>query len=102
MRDLVKREAVLALAKDVTLKGGAKHRCIDATKIYEIPSEEPERMTGKWIPGKETGRSMIGDAVIAIYYDHFTCSSCGRVYNTEEKPTWRHCPNCGSYNGGDE
>jgi len=40
--ELISRRAVFALAKDVLLEGGAKHRCIDATKIHEIPSAEPE------------------------------------------------------------
>lgn len=41
MDDLIRRTDVLALAKDVTLKNGAKHRCIDATLVYEIPPAEP-------------------------------------------------------------
>jgi hypothetical protein len=76
----------------------------DEEPKYEDASQyaEPERKTGIWIPGKEKGRTMISDTVISIYYDHFTCSNCCQVYNTEQKPTWRFCPNCGSYNGGDE
>ena len=40
--DLISRQKVLELAKDVVLQGGCKHRCIDATMIYELPSAEPE------------------------------------------------------------
>lgn len=32
MDDLISRQKVLALAKDVILEGGCKHRCIDATQ----------------------------------------------------------------------
>lgn len=60
MADLVRRADVLALAKEVTLKNGAKHRCIDATLVHEIPSAEPEREKGK------TMRLIDADA---IHYD---------------------------------
>lgn len=35
---LIKEEDILRHAHDVTLANGAKHRCIDATVIYEIPA----------------------------------------------------------------
>ena len=35
---LISEEALLSIAKDVTLANGAKHRCIDATKIHELPA----------------------------------------------------------------
>ena len=41
--DMINRQDVLALAKDVILINGAKHRCIDATQIHELPSAQPER-----------------------------------------------------------
>lgn len=34
--DTISRQDVLALAKDVTLQNGCKHRCIDATMIHEL------------------------------------------------------------------
>lgn len=43
MADLIDRQAVLSLAKDVVLKNGAKHRCIDATMVHELPSTQPEQ-----------------------------------------------------------
>ena len=33
-------DALLSIAKDVTLANGAKHRCIDATQIHELPKTE--------------------------------------------------------------
>lgn len=50
MQDLISRKAVLSLAKDVILKGGAKHRCVDATEIKLLPSTQPEQ---RWIPCSE-------------------------------------------------
>ena len=40
--DYISRQDVLSLAKDVILINGAKHRCIDATQIHELPSVESE------------------------------------------------------------
>ena len=40
MKDTIYRQDVLSLAKDVILINGAKHRCIDATQIHELPSAE--------------------------------------------------------------
>lgn len=42
MDDLISRKKVMQLARDVTLEGGIKHRCIDATRIWELPSAQPE------------------------------------------------------------
>ncbi len=38
--DLISRQAVLDLAKDLTFEGGCKHRCIDVTEVYHLPSAE--------------------------------------------------------------
>ena len=40
MSEYINRQAVLSLAKDVTLEGGAKHRCVDATEIRLLPSAD--------------------------------------------------------------
>lgn len=45
MDDLIRRQAVLSLAKDVTLEGGAKHRCVDATEICLLPSVQQMKDT---------------------------------------------------------
>lgn len=58
MSDTISRQDVLALAKDVILINGAKHRCIDATQIHELPSAE---RVGKWIEDK---------------YGNILCSEC--------------------------
>ena len=37
MGRLIEADDILRLSHDVTLEGGAKHRCFDVTRIYEIP-----------------------------------------------------------------
>ena len=38
--DLIRRQDVLALSKEVTLKNGAKHRCVDTTEIKILPAAQ--------------------------------------------------------------
>ena len=65
MTDYISREAVLSLAKDVTLGNGCKHRCIDATQIYEIPSADVREVVH-------------GDSIGELDpRDQFVCSICG-------------------------
>ena len=40
---LIAEDELLSIAKDVTLANGAKHRCIDATQIHELPKTEVVR-----------------------------------------------------------
>lgn len=87
MTDLIRRADVLALAKDVILKNGAKHRCIDATLVHEIPSAEPEQKTGKWIVDKKR----FGNT------DRH-CNLCGAILEGDDWK-WRnnyYCYHCGT------
>lgn len=34
---VIAEDSLLSIAKDVTLVNGAKHRCIDATQLLELP-----------------------------------------------------------------
>ncbi len=43
---LIDADALMKLAKDVTLENGVKHRCIDATMIHELPTIEHGK--GRW------------------------------------------------------
>lgn len=81
--DTVSRKAVLALAKDVVLEDGCKHRCIDATQIHELPPVTPKQRTGKWIWQTE---------------DIYRCSKCGEEIHVKEVmnvPQYICCPMCG-------
>lgn len=51
------------------------------------------RKTGKWIDLNATDRYKR-----VKVYDHFECSVCHERSSSDSK----YCPNCGSYNGGDE
>ena len=54
-----------------------------------LPSAEPERKKGKW------------NQIISIpndMYGRYYCSECGKEGNL----FWYFCPNCGSYNGGEQ
>ena len=72
---LIDREALIAEYDRVHIgqPGGARKLMEDA------PTVEPERKMGKWIEDR--------------------CSECGcYVYHGDVR---NFCPNCGSYNGGD-
>ena len=95
--DLIRRQDVLALAKDITLQNGCKHRCIDATMIHELPSAQK---TGKWIDdnGNRTQQ----------YRNNFKCSECGHYQHTpvakrvdEFEQENKFCHWCGSLMRGD-
>ena len=78
MDELISREAVLKLAKDLTFEGGCKHRCVDATEIKLLPTIKPK--TGRWIDRE------------AYDTDRWECSECGRTEPYKEN----YCPNCGA------
>ncbi len=68
--------------------------------LSTLPSAQPERK-GEWIIKDNPGTG----------WYRVTCSECGEdVTSTapcigfypNAKVTWDYCPNCGSYNGGDE
>ena len=98
MSDLIDRQAVLALAKDicVPVKDGSeyRHRCIDPLDVMEIPSAEPERKKGEWLP--HTGDE-----------DWDVCSVCGTGCKRRERGedygnpwvteyNYPFCPHCGT------
>lgn len=64
--DLVSRQAVLDLAKDLTFEGGCKHRCVDVTEIHCLPSAE------KTAPYKESEEGNISETSM----HHFICAFC--------------------------
>ena len=61
-------------------------------ELKALPSAEPERKTGKWIPWKA-----YYDKDHKSWTDELKCSECGYQWGDEE---YNFCPNCGSYNGG--
>jgi hypothetical protein len=65
----------------------------DKAAIESLPSAEPK--TGKW-----NNRSSDGTwATVDFAY----CSECKQpIIHKHASPLWRFCPNCGSFNGGEE
>lgn len=60
--------------------------------VEEMPTIEPERKTGRWIPtGKDT-----------IFGVDVRCSVCGESFATTELAEELYCRHCGVYMGGEE
>lgn len=76
--DMISRQAVLSLAKDVILEGGAKHRCVDATEIELLPSAQPEQIRCK--DCKHFWLGQCGLNGLTWSYDSF----CSRAERLEE------------------
>ena len=53
-------------------------------RLKALPSAQPKKKKGKWIPYSPEGL-------------RYKCSKCESKYDTP----WHFCPNCGSYNGGE-
>lgn len=50
---------------------------------------------GEWIHGREIGKEWAYDHWIT-YYEDWRCSNCNVVFEQEEKPKYKYCPNCGA------
>lgn len=92
MRDLIERKAVLALAKNVTLQNGAKHRCIDATQIYEIPSAQPSLTDDEWNLVKQlrsyhngSYARMLDRLIAAAQIEIIHCRDCKHYYYADNR-----------------
>ena len=78
---------------------GDENELVEVVKILKhrliaLPSVQPERKKGKWIPDNN-----------CYHTPHFVCSACGvsqEVDTVMYKPSWAFCPCCGSYNGGEQ
>lgn len=64
--------------------------CPEHYALFTLPSAEPERKRGKWI---QDGH-------------HIQCNQCGISICDKDREgdvlPKKFCPNCGSYNGGEE
>ena len=88
MDDLISRqEAIDAIF-------GRSHEIIKM-RIGNLPSAQPERKRGKWIPHSEKCREYIGTVLVNVEYDYWLCDACG--YRVEKgQPMYNFCPNCGA------
>ena len=101
MAEYIKREDVITLAKQGKLVSNRNYESVCAY-INSVPAADVvERKNGKWIIKDNPGTG----------WYRVTCSACGEdVTSTapvigffpDAKITWNYCPECGSYNGGDD
>ena len=100
MDDLIKRQdAITAYCEhECGIKGMTRENCgaTDCGTIFDdIPSAQPDRKKGKWIPHSETCREYIGTVLVRVDYDYWFCDACG--YRVEKgQPMYKFCPNCGA------
>jgi ribosomal protein L32 len=85
--------------QEVLLHGRSnnKYCCTLSTALFEIdcaPTIEPQRKKGEWIP--QDHNKTTGYATTLVYY-YPKCSECGHTGDF----SMNFCPNCGSYNGGE-
>lgn len=92
MSDLISRQAAIdAIYKCTDFFVGNLPVMIDKADAYkalaEIPSAQPEREKGKWLPDTRA------------FQIKFVCSVCKESLNVDTvnlKPKWNFCPNCGA------
>ena len=100
--DLIDRQAAMEeISKQQTYKmfEGEDTLYLDANDVGSVlaslPSVQPERKKGKWIPNIEKSREYIGTVLINVEYDYWFCDTCG--YRVEKgRPMYDFCPNCGA------
>ena len=90
MADLIDRQAAIdAIGK---IERTDNWKAAVSMVLYDLPSAQPERKKGEWLDGGMKG----------VYY----CSECKHKIMTnvyvDQRPLWKYCPNCGSYNGGED
>lgn len=71
-----------------------------ATENLEIlpAADVAEVRHGRWVHGREVGREYLGDCLVEIFYDRWTCSECGYVVDDHEysRINYKFCPHCGA------
>jgi len=94
------REVIGGIAKKPEMNGNLEHMVRASAMVIEMiqdaPTIEPQRKKGKWLPDNNS-----------VYEMRFVCSECKEsqvvptIGFTKYKPIWDFCPNCGSFNGGE-
>lgn len=81
MDDLISRHAAIDALGDAHFKNYGNAIMV----IQALPSAEPERKTGKWVPFSPKSHL-------------YSCSLCGQWADRH----WNYCPNCGADMRGEE
>lgn len=93
MNNLISKEQAIEEIKSVF----EWHDVVTMDRLIEhIKTLSSAQKTGHWIAGREIGRTMLGDCIIEIQYDGWTCSECHCLCEDSTKPTYKFCPNCGA------
>lgn len=88
MTRLIYKDELMKYVHDVTLANGARHRCIDATVIYDLPTVDAEPVRhGRWKKAEPHGAFVYSDA-------YRQCSECNDVIYLAFK--MNYCPTCGA------
>ena len=106
MSDLISRaDAILQTCADkcgcepeecgLTFERDGTESCSDVRLLMELPSVQPERKTGHWIPQDDNKRTAY--ATTAMYYFP-NCSECGHAGSLD----MNFCPNCGADMRGEQ
>lgn len=90
MSDLISREQAIDSWDKLSMRGRTEFDQV----LMTLPSADKPQ--GEWIGEAD------GYADGELVYDTWYCSNCGYVVDDDEPPTWDYCPNCGSYNGGEQ
>ena len=99
MDDTVSRRTAMEMlmAQNVIMDGSEYHNGFNAgvnraqEVIRNLPSVQPQRMKGRWLPDNNCAYEM-----------RFVCSVCKEsevvptIGFTKYKPIWDFCPNCGA------
>lgn len=100
MKRMTREEAIMAVKEVAGMSLPWNDRHYEALQMAIKALEEPERKKGEWIIKDNPGTG----------WYRVTCSECGEdVTSTapcigfypNAKVTWDYCPDCGSYNGGE-
>ena len=93
VKDMIYRQAAINAADMADYTGLAVEDVKKVTdevikELKKLSSAQPEHKTGKW------------EIYVISMLDGegCRCSECG----FEGTPYWNYCPNCGSYNGGEQ
>ena len=90
MDDLIRRLAAID-ALDTGLWGVEWDKALATAMLEDLPSAQPERKTGRWIPHEDEDGEHYGDK----------CSECGEWYVMPYGKT-NFCPNCGADMRGEQ
>ena len=99
MSDLIDRQKVLELPRDVTrnLQGEIVEESIDIEAIKSLPPAEPERKKGKWIPDEIAAYDMPKGEPRG--WVPWLCSECGWCVGKHQTA---FCPSCGADMRGEQ